>query len=58
MAFLRSASKIVFLMIALTICSGFLLKILSEKEFVTLAMLAFTFYFSKSQGSGNGEGVK
>jgi len=55
MQILRSASKVVFLLIAVTVCGGFLAGTLSEKEFVILAMMAFTFYFTKSLPAGNGE---
>ena len=49
MLILKSASKIAFLLITITICSGFLLKALSEKEFVTLAAMAFSYYFGRIQ---------
>ena len=55
MQILRSASKVVFLLIAVTVCGGFLAGTLSEKEFVILAMMAFTFYFTKSFPSEKGD---
>lgn len=46
MEILKSASKIVFLMIALTTCITFGLGMLDSKDFMVLASMAFTFYFS------------
>lgn len=43
---LTSASKIVFLLLALTACIGFFLGMLESKDFMVLAISAFTFYFS------------
>lgn len=43
---LTSASKIVFLLVALTACAGFFLGTLSENNFMILAGGAFAFYFS------------
>ena len=44
---LNSASKLVFLMLTLTACAGFFLGKLEPKDFMLLAGMAFTFYFSK-----------
>ena len=44
---ISSASKLVFLLLAVTACAGFFLKILEPKDFMLLAGMAFTFYFSK-----------
>lgn len=41
-----SASKIVFILIALTACAGFFTGVLSENNFMILAGGAFTFYFA------------
>ena len=49
---LTSASKIVFILLALTACAGFFLGKLESKDFMVLAGMAFTFYFS-NKGSGN-----
>lgn len=46
MEILKSASKIVFLMIALTVCAAFIIGKLEAKDFMVLAVSAFTFYFS------------
>jgi hypothetical protein len=42
-----SASKLVFIGIALTACVGFLLKILPIESFMILAVAGFQFYFGK-----------
>lgn len=41
-----SASKTVFMLIAITACISFALGALSENNFMLLAGAAFTFYFS------------
>lgn len=43
---LSSASKIVFILLAITACAGFFLGKLEPKDFMVLAGMAFTFYFS------------
>ena len=43
---LTSASKIVFLLLTLTACIGFFMKILPVDNFMILAVAAFSFYFS------------
>lgn len=43
---MRSASKVVFIMIALTACVGFMVGRLSPGDFMILAGCAFAFYFS------------
>lgn len=43
---LKSASKLVFILIALTACAGFFLGKLESKDFMVLAGMAFGFYFS------------
>lgn len=43
---LKSASKIVFLLIALTACIGFFIDKLESTDFMVLASMAFTFYFA------------
>jgi hypothetical protein len=47
----ESASKIVFILLALTACVGFILRILAVDQFMILAMAAFTFYFSNKGSS-------
>lgn len=42
----RSASKIVFLMIAITVCVAFFVGKLESQHFMILASMAFTFYFA------------
>lgn len=43
---LKSASKIVFLVLTITACAGFFLGKLESKDFMVLAGMAFGFYFS------------
>ena len=43
---LNSASKIVFIMLALTTCLAFMCGQLESKDFMMLAGMAFAFYFS------------
>lgn len=47
MTFLKSATKIVFLMTALTVCIGFFMNKVSEQAFLSIATLVFAFYYSK-----------
>lgn len=46
MNILQSASKIVFIMLTLTACVGFLLGLLPVDQFMLLAAMASSFYFS------------
>lgn len=43
---LGSASKIVFMMLAFTVCVAFVQGRLESKDFMVLASMAFTFYFT------------
>jgi len=43
---LRSASKIVFIMLAVTACVCFYLGKLESKDFMVLTGMAFAFYFA------------
>jgi hypothetical protein len=43
----RSASKIVFIMLSFTACLGLFYGKISEANFMILAVSAFAFYFSK-----------
>ena len=52
MEILKSASKIVFIMLALVACAGFLLGKLEAKDFMLLASMAFGFYFA-NKGEAN-----
>lgn len=48
---LKSASKMVFIALAMTACAGFLLGKLPVDQFMVLAVGAFSFYFShKGEG--------
>lgn len=42
----ESASKIVFILLALSACVGFFLGLLESKDFMLLAGMAFSFYFA------------
>lgn len=46
MKILKSASKVVFMALALSACVGFFIGILESKDFMVLAGMAFGFYFS------------
>ncbi len=46
MKILKSASKVVFLVLALTACAWFFFDKLESKDFMVLASMAFGFYFS------------
>lgn len=52
-----SASKIVFLLMALAVVIGFFMGRLSENNFMILAGGAFTFYFA-NKGETNNDGDK
>lgn len=46
MTILSSASKIVFILLALSACIGFFFGLLDPKDFMLLAGMAFSFYFA------------
>ena len=43
---LKSASKLVFLVLTISACAGFFLGKLESQDFMVLASMAFGFYFS------------
>ena len=43
---LKSASKLVFVLMAIAACAGFFLGKLESQDFMVLAGMAFGFYFS------------
>ena len=45
---MSSASKIVFILMALAVIILTYVKIIEPKDFIVLASMAFTFYFTKS----------
>lgn len=47
-----SASKVVFILLAITACVGFLKGVLPVQEFMILATGAFAFYFSNKGNAG------
>jgi len=46
MQILQSASKIVFILLAISACVGFFINKLDPKDFMILAGMAFSFYFA------------
>jgi hypothetical protein len=46
MKLLQSASKLVFMSMALAVIAGLFLKVIDPKDFMVLASMAFTFYFA------------
>jgi hypothetical protein len=46
---MASPSNAVFLAIALTLCAGFFLKIVSQENFIYIAGQVFAYYFGKAQ---------
>ena len=46
-----SASKLVFLMIAFTICMGFFMKLITQDNFMYIATSVFSYYFGVAQGT-------
>lgn len=44
---LGSASKIVFILLIVTCCAGFVIKILPVDQFMLVTMAAVSFYFTK-----------
>ena len=53
-----SASKIVFIMVALTACVGLFMKVITADNFMILASGAFAFYYAKPTDSTPLGGVK
>ncbi len=48
MRIFNSASKLVFILLTVTGCVAFLLKILPVDQFMLLAMGAFSYYFTRA----------
>ncbi len=55
---IKSASKIVFIMVALTTCVGFFVGKMSDANFMILAGMAFAFYFAAKPTNPAGEIMK
>ena len=49
----KSASKIVFILMAISVVTLTFMKIVEAKDFITLATMAFTFYFANKGNSDN-----
>jgi len=58
MEILQSASKLVFIMVAATVCGAYLMALMDTKDFMVLASMAFSFYFSQKGESGSSFGGK
>jgi len=58
MKILTSASKIVFILMALATCGALFTKFISGEQFLVLASMAFAFYFSNKPTDSNGEITK
>lgn len=58
MKILSSASKIVFILLALTACVGFFIKLLEAKDFMVLSGMAFSFYFAAKPTDSSGTIIK
>jgi asparagine N-glycosylation enzyme membrane subunit Stt3 len=54
---LISATKIVFLLVAISACVAFFMGKLSENNFMILASGAFSFYFTAKQVPQNGNSI-
>lgn len=51
---LKSAAKMVFLLLAISACVGLFTGHISEQNFMLLATAAFSFYFANKGDGGNG----
>lgn len=49
---ISSASKMVFILMAVSACVGFFIGMLEAKDFMVLAGMAFSFYFSNKGEAG------
>ncbi len=58
MTIFKSASKIVFILMGVTVCGGFLIGKLPVDQFMVLSGMAFTFYFAKKDRDEAGEITK
>ena len=47
MKIFTSASKLVFMLMAVAVVAGLFTKIIDAKDFMVLASMAFTYYFTK-----------
>jgi len=48
-----SASRSVLMIMTVTVCVGFLIRILGKEEFMMLAGMVFAFYFTKTNSEKN-----
>lgn len=54
MAILRSASKIVFILMAVASCVALFVGKINAEQFMVLSSMAFAFYFSSKPTDNNG----
>jgi len=47
----QSASKIVFILIAVAVVAGMFIGKIDAKDFMVLASMAFTYYFTRDRGT-------
>ena len=58
MQILKSASKVVFILMTLALIAGVFTKIIDPKDFIVLASMVFTFYFSNKPTDNAGKITK
>jgi hypothetical protein len=51
---IAAASRIVLILFTIAICIAFLMRVLEPKEFMILAGMVFSFYFTKTNINGSG----
>jgi len=54
----QNPSKIVFIIITLTICVAFLIGRLEAQLFLPYAAMVFAYYFTRSSPNGNGDKIQ
>jgi len=54
----RNPSKIVFILITVTICVAFLIGRLEALFFLPYASMVFAYYFTRSSPNGNGDKIQ
>lgn len=52
MNILKSASKLVFVLMAIAVVAGLFIGKIESKDFLVLASMAFAYYFTRDQGNG------
>lgn len=54
---MQSASRVVLIIICITVCGALFLHIVDAKDFIILATMVFAFYFNKPQGNAGDENI-